>query len=120
MFHGSEEDSASSGAFEEDAQDGERYQAARRKRVRDIRVSDSREFRPVTEICVYLYLQPSSSGGADPGELDENADLLTKVEADQGVGPRTRASAPPSNPMCVTLKSRRRVLCTFEVIYSQA
>jgi hypothetical protein len=25
----------------------------------------------------------------------ENADFLIKVEADQGVGPRTRASAPP-------------------------
>jgi hypothetical protein len=49
----------------------------------DIRVSGSRECRPVREICVYLYLQPSSGGSVR--ETAGPSHNRAEVVADGGV-----------------------------------
>ncbi len=47
----------------------------------------------------------TSQRGRHTRRVRENADFLTKIEADQGVGPRTGASAPPSNTPAAAVRN---------------
>jgi hypothetical protein len=77
--------------------------------VRATKLGDSRECRLRREKSERTYFKRSMAAIARERPVTrfgENADfLIVKVEADQGVGPRTRASAPPSNPIHITLPS---------------
>ncbi len=89
--------------------------------MRDIKVGDSRECRPggrnLSVPVLKAVGQKAIHGRKCLSRIDscrrerpvikfaENADyLIIKVEADRRVGARTRASAPPSNPIHITRK----------------